>query len=292
MLMEFEGAFDRAGSVQDFFEIIHVMGKRWGRRMVQPILAKEAPYSNERLDRLDPETKKIRLGLAGDVVETISTILFNSGISAVEGAELMADESGSPEKLLAIRVEVRKHGSTLTSNDRLSMHDGGCQQFELLRDLARGCALTQSEEEHELELEARYKRSEREFWDLRMSGLDWFVLGVYAEVLRSLLVFLEPDEWVNDCKGGGDLKDQALYSSFRLQVIRANDDVLHAKISYRFRKDYQYDDPSHYEYHEGFRDFMLIPFVDATKPIVPRSLEEGTSPRRRPSRRQQGISEQ
>jgi hypothetical protein len=157
-------------------------------------------------------------------METITQFLFNYGVAEVAAKLDIEGEPTDAERhrdgKFSLSVDAIKHGRGGRNDDLFATVGYRTAEAEFFHALRTGGDLTLTDSEFRTAVEKTFHDLFEHAWDLKVSPLDWFLIGAYKAMASSALRYLIFDPWVDRCDRDEPGHIEALRNSIRTEVFR------------------------------------------------------------------------
>lgn len=132
---------------------------------------------------------------------------------------------------MRVSFKVHRHGKVFRSDELLSARGLDDEERELLKKLADGVRLEDTETQHKEAVATLMQNLHSKMWQPRVSIIDWTLFGFVKGATCKLLEKAEADSWIIHCAH----EAEALSRSVDLQIDTADDQEIEFTCSYTSR---------------------------------------------------------
>jgi hypothetical protein len=138
-------------------------------------------------------------------------------------------------------LKTTKHGKGGRDDELFAALGYRKSEAQFFKSLREGCELTYDPGEFPGVIEKRFNELFKNTFAARVSPLDWFLIGAYKALVTGILLDLRFDPWIERCdrETEPDAID-ALRQSIHTEVLSANSEYLHLKMTYTSRPFYSW----------------------------------------------------
>jgi serine/threonine protein kinase len=239
LLGEVVHSFENSNSGPDGLAFWNELGFAWGRQVRETLSLH--PYRSTRalFARRAPAERRELVEAAKEQTETITQFLCNYGVAEVVAKLDVEAEPTEVERYrdgkVSLHVDAIKHGRGGRDDDLFAALGYGAAEADFFQTLRSGGDLTLTDSEFSAGLEKEFRNLFEHAWDLKVSPLDWFLIGAYKAMASSALRYLSFDPWVDRCDRDEPGHIEALRNSIRTEVIVADRGFFRLRLSYRGR---------------------------------------------------------
>lgn len=240
ILVEILRPFELAGIGPDGLATLNEMGFVWGGRIFDAMKAPEPPSAGGIFEDQIPARRKEMIKRAQSKVERLSKTIRKHGVADVKTNLTITgppSEPNSAENQIALEVTSMRHGSIVRHDELFGAAGYSNEERALFQMLREGADLTLYHEQCEADMEKRLKQLFKNGPGMRLSTLDWFLLGTFKATMCRILRDLSFDTWVKQCNGGDRNSILALRQSVVTNVISSDEHGWRAELTYKRRPD-------------------------------------------------------
>jgi L-asparaginase/Glu-tRNA(Gln) amidotransferase subunit D/tRNA A-37 threonylcarbamoyl transferase component Bud32 len=234
---------DIAGAGPDASEIAYELGYQIGRSLMKEEEYVIGTMSSKKLFYDLPEVDRRRFLTTGKYfIRRIVNVIRWSGFADIQvdritlpflKARMSLLDIGKPPGFIGFRFWVRKFGLLTRSDELYGVHAATEADREFFRMIAHGVPLTMLRRDEfrrhaEVELDNLYRST----WDLKLSVLDWVLVGMGKAIAVGVTSYLNIDPSVESWKTRGGKHLAALRSSVGIEIDVGSDKEL--IVSYRY----------------------------------------------------------
>ena len=242
LLGELVHSFDNASAGPDGLAFWNELGFAWGSQVRDtlappPFRGQRALFASRPTEHQEELTRSARRQ-----TEIITSFLFTYGVADLH-AQLSVSSPLDVAKrhrggLCSVRVEARKHGRGGRNDDLLSVIGYQSEEMDFFRALRNGCRDLSKGDDCHAALAALFRQRFEHALALKVSPLDWFLIGVYKALMSGVLRDLCFDPWIYRCDRDELGEVEALRQSIAAEVHAADRHVLKFTLSYASRDTY------------------------------------------------------
>lgn len=234
---------DIAGSGPDAAEIAYELGYQIGRSLIKSEEFVNGTASSKKLFYdLDVRARQRSLETARFFIRRIVRLIRRSGFSDIRvdqitlplpEARMSLLDIGKPPGFIGFRLRVRKFGLLTRGDELYGVHAATEADRQFFGMLSHGVPLMMSDaNEFKRLAERELYNLYRSTWDLKLSVLDWALLGIGKAMAVGVTTYLNVDPWVENWKTRGGKHLAALRSSVGMEIDVGDDVALVVKYRY------------------------------------------------------------
>jgi hypothetical protein len=245
LLGEVVHSFENASAGPDGLAFWNELGFAWGAQVRETLSPPDFRGQRALFTSRSTEERQELITAAQRQVDIITRFLLNYGVADVKAEMKLVEPIESKRHRggrFSLKVEAQKHGRGGRSDDLFAVLGYQNEEVEFFRALREGCGLgTIDDEECRSTVENQFAQRFEHALSLKVSPLDWFLIGVYKALTTGVLRDLSFDPWVYRCDSDDPPEIDALRQSIRTEIVAADRNVFSMMLSYASREAYHLD---------------------------------------------------
>lgn len=245
LLGEVVHSFDNASAGPDGLAFWNELGFAWGSRVRETLAPPKFRGQRELFAVRPASDQTVLIAEAKRQVEVITQFLFTYGVADLRAQVAIVGEPNAAKHhrggRFELHVDAQKHGRGGRDDDLFAVIGYHTNEIDFFRLLREGCGQTVTSDDCRSAIEERFRQRFEHALSLKVSPLDWFLIGVYKALASGALRDLCFDPWVYRCDRDEPGEIDALRQSVRTEVLAADRNVFNMVLSYTTRDAYHLD---------------------------------------------------